>query len=344
MTTPVATRVQAPANLPPLPTDIGLTWRALMPGDVPTWFALTQTIETHDDAIERGSEQDLADVFKADWRDPQRDLVGGFDADGRLRAYAWSEYHPATSGTLAPILIGGVHPSHRRRGIGRALLAWLEARGRQQLAATDSTLPARLRVFIDETHTVARSLAEQMGFTQRRWYLDMQRDLAQPLPTVRPADGVIIAPYTAERDAEVLETHNKSFAVDHWGSSPISADAWALDVVGADGFRPDWSFVAVDDTSDRIAGYTLSFGYQQEWAAKGYTEGWTQLIAVRREYRGRGLAAALLTAAMQAFTASGMQYAGLDVDTDNPTGALSLYTKLGYVPGRKAVLYTKEFP
>jgi ribosomal protein S18 acetylase RimI-like enzyme len=33
---------------------------------------------------------------------------------------------------------------------------------------------------------------------------------------------------------------------------------------------------------------------------------------------------------MRAYQESGMQYAGLDVDAENTTNAVSLYTKLGY--------------
>lgn len=339
---PLALRADAPAQLPPMPANTGLTWRPLNPGDVPAWHALTTVVEEHDDAMERLSKQDLVDMLRGGWRDPRRDTVGGFDDDGRLRAYAWSELRPATEGTLVSRLSGAVHPEYRRRGIGRALLAWSEARGRQQLAATESTLPARLGLYVDGHHTAAKTLAERSGFAAKRWYTDMRRDLATPLPGVVVDPSIRIEPYSRERDEDIRVTHNESFARDHWGSGTLDADMWALDVVGAEAFRPGWSFAAIDVAADQVVGYTISGAYEQDWAAQGYTEGWTDLLAVRREYRGRGIAAGLLWAAMQAFTADGIEYAGLDVDTDNPTGALGLYTRLGYVRERSSVLFTKE--
>ena len=63
---------------------------------------------------------------------------------------------------------------------------------------------------------------------------------------------------------------------------------------------------------------------------------------MRRGWRGRGLAPALLTAAMASFRADGMQYAELDVDTENPSGAHGLYASLGYEVTHGAIMYTIE--
>lgn len=339
---PLAVRAAAPAELPALPSDVGLTWRALTPADVPGWFALHQVVDDHDRAIERVAEYELADRFKGAWRDPARDSIGGFDADGKLRAYAWTEYRPVTEGTHAPVLFGAVHPGHRRRGIGRALVAWSEARARQRLATAEVDLPARIRLYLDGHHAEARRLAEACGFAPKRYYVVMRRDLSVPLPAGDVPEGLRVEPYDKERDEDVRVTHNESFAVDHWGSSPIDAEAWALDVVGGEKFRPDWSFLAVESATDRVVGYLMSGAYDQDWAPQGYTEGWTDLVSVRREWRGRGVAGALLTAAMRQYAAGGMQYAGLDVDTDNPTGALGTYTRLGYEQQQDSVLLTKE--
>ncbi len=338
----MAVRAGAPSELPELPTDAGLTWRPLAPDDVPAWHALAVIVEDHDDAIERSSAEEFAELFKGDWRDATRDTVGGFAANGELRAYARAELNPVTEGTLTPTLFGAVHPDIRRRGIGRALATWAIARARQQLAATDSTLPARIRIFADEHQAGARVVAEQAGFTAVRWYVCMRRSLSTELPDVQLAPEIRIEPYSAERDDEVRITHNESFAVDHWGSNPIDAQAWALTVIESAGFRADWSFIAVDTTTNHVVGYTIAGAYEQDWKPQGFTEGWTDLLGVRREYRGRGIAAALLRASMRAYAASGIEYAGLDVDTENPTGALGLYTRLGYVPDRGSVLYAKD--
>ncbi|MDD9205567.1 GNAT family N-acetyltransferase, partial [Georgenia sp. 10Sc9-8] len=89
-------------------------------------------------------------------------------------------------------------------------------------------------------------------------------------------------------------------------------------------------------------GYTVASAYPQDWAAQGYSSGWTELVGVLRAHRGRGLAPALLTASMRGMAADGMERADLGVDSENGTGALGVYTRLGYRAAGRTVSYTKE--
>ena len=74
----------------------------------------------------------------------------------------------------------------------------------------------------------------------------------------------------------------------------------------------------------------------------GYNAGYTDLLGVRRAWRGRRLAGALLGAAMAAYRADGMEYAELGVDTANPSGAHRLYAGLGYVVFHSSTMYAIE--
>ena len=68
----------------------------------------------------------------------------------------------------------------------------------------------------------------------------------------------------------------------------------------------------------------------------------TQTCWACAEFRGRGVAQALLADAMRRFAAAGMDKASLDVDSENPTGALALYTKMGYVAVNAGMAWDKE--
>ena len=122
------------------------------------------------------------------------------------------------------------------------------------------------------------------------------------------------------------------------GAEPMSPEQWAA---GRAFFAPEWSFVALDRSSDRarIAGYLLSSRYEQDWDALGWKEGYTDVLGSLAEYADRGLGPALLAAAMRAYAASGMEYAAAGVDSASPTGAGSLYERLGYQPTRGTILY-----
>jgi ribosomal protein S18 acetylase RimI-like enzyme len=76
--------------------------------------------------------------------------------------------------------------------------------------------------------------------------------------------------------------------------------------------------------------------------SRGFSEGYTDLLGVRREFRGRGIARALLADAMRRFAAAGLDKASLDVDSENPSGALALYTKMGYVAVNRSLAWDKE--
>ncbi|NKQ35221.1 MAG: GNAT family N-acetyltransferase [Chloroflexi bacterium] len=64
-------------------------------------------------------------------------------------------------------------------------------------------------------------------------------------------------------------------------------------------------------------------------------------IGVIRGWRQRGIASALIAAAMRAFRDEGLEYAKLGVDTENPTGALRLYENLGFYSVRRSTAFHK---
>jgi ribosomal protein S18 acetylase RimI-like enzyme len=69
--------------------------------------------------------------------------------------------------------------------------------------------------------------------------------------------------------------------------------------------------------------------------------GYTETICVRRPWRGRGLARALITRSLHLWKDMGMTEAAHGVDTQNATGALQLYESLGYKATKTFVTYRK---
>jgi mycothiol synthase len=66
--------------------------------------------------------------------------------------------------------------------------------------------------------------------------------------------------------------------------------------------------------------------------------GYVGIIGVRRAWRGRGLAKALLLRTFGEFRRRGTKRVSLDVDADSPTGATRLYESVGmHVEGAMAV-------
>ncbi|WP_019136975.1 GNAT family N-acetyltransferase [Cellulomonas massiliensis] len=324
MTSSIADRLRPPARLPELPPDLGLAWRPLTPDDLDALVVLVNRTEEADGLPYRHAREELAELFDGDWKQPARDSLTAVDADGRLRAWAWVDQPPGDTSTLRVFLMGGVDPDWRGRGIGRAVLAWSHARARQVAAGRGRDLPVRLTAYADDTAPGPARALRASGLEPVRYYSEMRRRLDGDLPAAPALDGVRVVPWSEELDEAVRLAHNEAFA-DHWGSEPRTAEQWALRPM----FAPAWSFVALTDAGE-VAGYLISGRYEQDWELAGYRSGYTELLGVRRPWRGRGVAVALLVAAMTAYRESGMDVAEIGVDTENPTGAHGLYARLGY--------------
>ncbi|WP_129338576.1 GNAT family N-acetyltransferase [Cellulomonas endophytica] len=335
---PLTDRVAAPSQVPLPDAALGLAWGPLGPDDAADLHGLVAAVEEADRAPARMAPEEVAELFEGAWRDLALDTLGGRDADGVLRAYADVDTAPGDRSVVRAFVRGGVHPDWRRRGVGTALLAWSQARARQLLAASGKELPARIALYADDSAAATVALLERSPFTPARYYTDMRRDLAVPLPQPRALDGVRLEPWSPERDESVRVAHNEAFS-DHWGSEPRTAEQWTQH---RSMFAPGWSVVAVDTASDEVVGYALSGRYEQDWPVVGYSSGYTELLGVRRPWRGRGLAVALLVAVMEAYRADGMQFAELGVDTANPSGAHGLYASLGYEAYHSSTMWSIE--
>jgi ribosomal protein S18 acetylase RimI-like enzyme len=332
-----------------LPDLAGLTWRPLGNDVLGTWHALHEALNAADGGHEHLGLDDLRDELAPDWIDLATDSRVGIDQDGVARAFGLVQVRPGDITLLRAACWGGVHPEWRGKGVGRALLAWQTGRAEAIVAARREALgdqpPAGALMIVEEQADSAARLAARAGFTLSRYFFVMRRDLAEPLPTPVTPSGLRLLTFEKAvaadpgLDDRLRLAHNEAFE-QHWGFQPWSADTWQQWETGQRDFRGDWSFVALD--GDEIAGYALSAGFRAEWEISGHTQGWTSKLGVRARWRGIGLAKALLAASMQAFAADRIQYAGLDVDSDNPTGAVGLYNALGYQVRHRAAHWTKD--
>ncbi len=69
--------------------------------------------------------------------------------------------------------------------------------------------------------------------------------------------------------------------------------------------------------------------------------GYTEHVFVRRPWRGRGLAKALLVRGLRLLKEAGMDEAELGVDSENDSGAYGFYQRLGYVTERTDIWLRK---
>jgi len=328
------------------PASDGLTWQPITQADLDDLGVLLTAIEHLDEPSERHNMDALSDAFVGPDASPSEDSLLGRDGGGMAVAYAWN--HPATT-DLDPrrvYLTGGVHPGWRRQGIGRQLLAWQLDRAREWYDGTYAELvgPLQLTAYVDEKLDEQQRLYRAAGLAPVRWFADMgltfehDADGTPRLPaTGEVPAGIRLVPYSKKLSEAVRLAHNDAFS-EHWGSKPVARGPWEDQLSRAVG-RSSWSWVALDAATSEVAGYAINSAYEQDWEAQGFSEGWTERLGVRRAFRGRGIARALLVASMASFAEAGLDGAGIGVDSDTPTGSINLYPELGYTATSTIVMY-----
>ncbi|MFJ3956599.1 GNAT family N-acetyltransferase [Arthrobacter sp. NPDC090010] len=308
------------------------TARAPRPEDIPDWAGLIARIAEQERQNWYEKAEDLEAFFAQ--QDPS-DAVLVLDDDGVPRAHgrvtAWKEHAVVRTE-------GGVDAAWQRRGVGRRLLRWQQERA-ARIGAGKGYGAVAVRAQHDERIASPGRLFASEGFEIVRWFNEMHRPLGPGLPETVVGAGYELLPWTPEFDEEARLLHNAAFAA-HWGSEPRNQESWAFRV-GNPEVRRDWSLVLRERAGGAMVAYHLASHDPEIKRMHGRSEGYTELLGVHPDHRGRGLATALLGEAVRRFAASGMDTAALDVDSGNSTGALALYEGLDYRVVNRAPVWEK---
>ena len=257
--------------------------------------------------------------------------------DGTIAAAAMI-FIPAGEEELVALTEGIVHVNHRGRGMGGYLLQWMETRVRQAFGHSEDGRPQIMRTSCTVNQVDRIRLFEQYGFKTMRYSYKMRRSLSQqaikgPLPT-----GLKWVQWTAELDLPLMHAFNAAFS-EHYGVEKMNEELWGQLFTGVPQFRGDLSYLAMD--GDAIVGFCINWVEDNDEAGTSPQEGWVEAIGVIPAWRGQGVASALLGHALQLFQAAGLRRAALEVDAQNPSGALRLYEKHGFEVARETMHFVK---
>jgi ribosomal protein S18 acetylase RimI-like enzyme len=324
----------------------GYTWRPATLDDVPALFATLQAVNQAEQLGMHSTEADLAREFDDPWSDPATDSLVGLAPDGTLAILGRTYVNPSPvprADERRAFWDLDVHPAHRNFGLEAPVLAWLEARARQKLAAVAASHPAPaaqvLRTGTPASGTERRRLLEQHGYSIIRRFYRMLRDLALPIPPVTLPEGVRLRRFTPADSQPAWEVFNQAFS-DHWGYEPMTRPEWDNFIVGRSSFRPDLTWLAF--AGDEVVAISINRIEQEVVDGAFQPVGWVGSLGVVRAWRKRGLATALLCQSMRAFAHADLDTAGLGVDSENVTGALAIYERLDFKVARESIAYQKE--
>ena len=281
--------------------------------------------------------------LEVDWAptpgfDPPRDTVVVEDG-GRLVAAGQHERRQRDAKVVHSIELW-VHPDARRRGLGRRLLRWSEGRARATVDARTGGSPGLPHVLSGGTAThvaPAMAFAEATGYAPIRYGFLMRRDLSEPIPDAPMPEGLETRPVTADQHRRIWEADVEAFR-DHWEAAVRHEEDFVRFFANPDLDTTMWQ-VAWD--GDEVAGSIVNGIYPEENEQVGVDIGWLDHVSVRRPWRGRGLASALIVRSLRVIRERGMAFASLGVDAENPTGALGLYERHGFKVHQTFVTFRK---
>jgi mycothiol synthase len=225
-------------------------------------------------------------------------------------------------------------PPRASTEVGAAVLSAAERRASEMAASAPEAKPGRLVAGVWSANERLGGVLERAGFRLYRHSFRMVIDLAaEPAAPSSPAGSAIRTFRTGEERA-VFEAVDEAFRDSH-DHVPGVFEEWQHWTFGRDDFDPSLWWLALD--GDDIAGFCLCRPHETETDM-----GWVSSLGVRRPWRRRGIARALLLTSFHEFRRRGFARVGLGVDADSKTGANLLYESAGMRPVRRYDLYEKE--
>jgi mycothiol synthase len=325
--------------VPEPPTLTGLGFRRFRgPGDFPAMAGLLGAQKRADGVGEVVTVDDLA-RFYAHLRNctPAQDMAMA-EINGELVGYSrvtwWDE--EATDVRIYSHF-GKVHPAWRHRGIGGALCRWSVQRLREIVADQDTNRARFLESSALDSDPGAAALLDKLGYQRYSEEADMVRDDLEEIPEAALPAGLEVRPVRSEDMTAIWEADHEAFR-DHPGYSEAMEDVYQSFL---DDPHNDLGLWQVAWDGDQIAGQVRPYIDPDENEEHGYLRGHTESVSVRRPWRRRGLARALLVESLRALAEREMTSAAISVYMQNPRGALDLYRSVGFRVERVTTNYRK---
>ncbi len=302
---------------------------------------LLAAAEAVDHTEEHYNVDDVLEEFENPMIEPARDwlvvvLDGAVVAHSRLMPRAPAE------GALSVSVDGTVHPAFRRRGIGARLVPVLVARAGDYVRERGEDLRPVITGSAPSDNTDLASIFDKSGLRPERWSFVMLADLKdgpdEPAPDLAPEYA--LHTWEGIDSDEIREAHNQAF-VGHYGFTPWSAQMWAQWVDGSRALRPSLSLLA-RDREGAIAAYIQTSEYDAVAEATGIREAYVAKVGTSPQHRRRGLAGVLVRIVLERYREEGFDRAALDVDSENPTGALGIYERAGFRTEMRCTSYRLE--
>ena len=279
----------------------------------------------------------LTNEYQAPGFDPGKSVRLIEDQDGTLIALVevWDESDPP----VHPFIWMTVDPDREGQGLEEYLLEWAEIRSLDALSRVSPENRVAMRCHFLSQISSTVSAVERAGFSLIRHGFRMRIDMDQMPPEPTWPEGIQLRPYDPEKHARlVFETDEEVFR-DHFGFVEVDSEEeyarFMHHMAGDDSYDPSLWFLAFD--GDELAAICLCRRYGAEDVEAGYVSS----MGVKRPWRRKGVAQALLLHTFGEYFRRGKRKVELGVDGESLTGATDLYMKVGMYVLRRYDTYEK---
>jgi mycothiol synthase len=308
-----------PASLPAID---GVSWRMFRDGDfVDMTRLLNEDLDVGGHSTFLTVEEVTNGFRGIDGFDPHTDILVA-EADGVPIGYVAAATWKELDGTQILFHAGRVTQPWKRHGIGTAMLGW--AHGRLDELKDDGATLIR-------TTGVSPSTTEFMtkhGYEVTQHEAILVRPNLDDIPDIPLPAGLEVRPVDEGDLRAVYEAEVEHFK-DHWGASEESSTWWES---FQDDPHRDMSMWQIAFDGDRIVGIVRPYVSEAENEHMGRKRGYTEDISTSRDWRGNGVARALIARALVVQRDRGLEESALSVHVENPHGAYRLYESMGFLP------------
>lgn len=302
----------------------GFQPRAATETDIPELAALDAAHTKH--AV--GSVLRTENVIRIEWKsptfDPEKDSQIVLNQDGNI--IGWCEVYDAAPHTRLRSQLR-IDPALGDEAIAGWLIDWAISRARNSVAKAPDGEQIILTQGSYQTTPQLTALLENAGFSYVRSFLRMKIEITELPVAPNWPDGIIVRPMIAGEDDRAAVAASRDVFQEHWGyiETPFEEDLeeWKQWIHEDEDFDTDLWFLAMD--GDEIVGFCQCYPVVGDDPKVGLVDE----LGVRKHWRGRGIATALLQHAFRAFYQREKSIVELGVDSQSPTGATRLYEKAG---------------
>lgn len=185
--------------------------------------------------------------------------------------------------------------------------------------------------------TPLEGLFRSMGYSLGRTFFEMVRPLGKTEEKKVP--GITIRQVREDELKTAWSVAREAFR----GQRMFAEENWSEERLDAKMRSPffDITLWYVACHGDEIVGSVYNYIKPEENQMLDRRRGYISNVCVSGDFRGKGIAKALICKGLRELESRGMKEARLGVDSENPTGALDLYRSLGFAVSNSYLSFVK---